>query len=173
VNKLFDHTKEAPMKRTILAVLMAVMVATPCFAQEVEDDGSVWSRTTIFAYPPETSSCTMPRLMGFYNGRVYKGHGETWMEVTNKDYASIYFVNIMGTMMFYWPEFYLSPIFPGMHKVGMLNIMSGSGIVFEWGIFLYAEGDDYPYKTIVRIGMHIHSLSKEEDGWVPPEDLTD
>ena len=27
------------MKKTILAVLMVVMIATPCFAQEVEPDG--------------------------------------------------------------------------------------------------------------------------------------
>jgi hypothetical protein len=31
--------KEAHMKKTILVVLLAVMIATPCFAQEIETDG--------------------------------------------------------------------------------------------------------------------------------------
>ena len=42
--------KETCMKKTILAVLMVVLVATPCFAQEVESDeiltleGTFWQR---------------------------------------------------------------------------------------------------------------------------------
>ena len=61
------------MKKTILIVLMAVMVATPCFAQEVETDanfslhGTQWEVTPI----TETDLITDHSLLSFYHDQVY------------------------------------------------------------------------------------------------------
>ena len=38
------------MKKTILGILMVVMVATPCFAQEVEPDGLFSLDGTLWRY---------------------------------------------------------------------------------------------------------------------------
>ena len=70
------------MKKTILVVLMAVMVATPCLAQEIETDGLFSIEGTLWGYcvirfgivnyggwlPFIVPNC---ENMGFYQGTVY------------------------------------------------------------------------------------------------------
>jgi hypothetical protein len=70
------------MKKTILVVLMAVMAATPCLAQEVETDGifslhgTVWQalpiKLQILPYPWIVPDPTLPSFW-FYDGKVYRG----------------------------------------------------------------------------------------------------
>ena len=58
------------MKKTFLVVLMVVIIATPCFAQEIEPDGlftigdTKWLAINPF-YPINLS------YFGFHNGQVY------------------------------------------------------------------------------------------------------
>jgi hypothetical protein len=56
------------MKRTILAVLVAVMVATPCFAQEVNPNGLFSPDGTIWGIVDEGFSALR---MGFADGLIY------------------------------------------------------------------------------------------------------
>ena len=68
------------MKRTILAVLMVVMVSTPCLAQEIETDGlfsiegTLWDvcditiQLSLSIDQPFNVECYR---MGFYQGTVY------------------------------------------------------------------------------------------------------
>jgi hypothetical protein len=73
--------KEAHMKKLILAVLMAVMLATPCFAQEVEPEGifslhgTLWQTlptgVQLLPFPP--SLVPIDWEFGFYGGEVYPG----------------------------------------------------------------------------------------------------
>jgi len=71
--------KEALMKRTILVVLMAVLITTPCLAQEVETDGILsiegtrwdccgrgFATIEPFIIPPRCFN------IGFYKGRSYR-----------------------------------------------------------------------------------------------------
>ena len=66
------------MKKTILVVLMAVMVATPCFAQEVKPEGifsiegTLWqSLPTGVQLLPFPSLVPIDWVFGFYGGEVY------------------------------------------------------------------------------------------------------
>ena len=71
------------MKRTILVVLIAVMIATPCFAQEIEPDGLFSLDGTLWKFfRPEIQFGTtygQPYFyigvnsgeVGFYQGSVY------------------------------------------------------------------------------------------------------
>ena len=66
------------MKKTILVVLMVLMIATPCIAQEIEPEGmfsiegTLWTTCGIpfFTTPPFV---WLPKCynMGFYEGAVY------------------------------------------------------------------------------------------------------
>ena len=63
------------MKRTILLVLMAIMISTTCFAQEIEPegllgvDGTLWQSVKSFGNVDYTFKITY----GFVNGQVYFG----------------------------------------------------------------------------------------------------
>ena len=60
------------MRKTILLVLMAIMIVTPCMAEEVEPDGifslhgTSWKAIIIAPYG------VWERGLGFYKGRVYE-----------------------------------------------------------------------------------------------------
>lgn len=67
------------MKKTILAVLMAVLIATPCFAEEVEPEGifslegTLWNVCSVFFPPldPYGIEVTCDLDYGFHHGIVY------------------------------------------------------------------------------------------------------
>jgi hypothetical protein len=67
------------MKRTILAVMMAVMIATPCFSQEIEPDGLFSIEGTLWkALPIGVQIFPLPGIwdtedlqFGFFGGEVY------------------------------------------------------------------------------------------------------
>jgi hypothetical protein len=58
------------MKKIILAVLMAVMITTPCFAQEVEPEGlfSIEGTSWLIVYFRDVY---LKYYFGFYEGDVY------------------------------------------------------------------------------------------------------
>ena len=71
-----NNQKEgSDMKKTIIAILMVVMVATPCFAQEVETDGlfsidgTLWE-ADIERYPEVIEKVEFLQF-GFFQGKVY------------------------------------------------------------------------------------------------------
>jgi hypothetical protein len=65
------------MKKTILALLMVALVATPCFAQEVETDGIFTIEETRWGFCEISVATVFPWVlpscgsMGFYQGTVY------------------------------------------------------------------------------------------------------
>jgi hypothetical protein len=69
------------MKKTILVILMAVMIATPCLAQEVEPEGlfslngTLWNICSIAFFPepimPPFVEIACGEEMGFYQGKAY------------------------------------------------------------------------------------------------------
>ena len=73
------------MKKTISAVLMVVIVSTPCFAQEIEPDGlfsidgTEWqiSPIGVVIFPfPWIYLNSAGLNFGFYGGKVYGGYEE-------------------------------------------------------------------------------------------------
>ena len=63
------------MKKTILAVLMVVIVSTPCFAQEGESiEGTIWEVLPIGLRIFPTPGIWIPGDLefGFYDGKVYQ-----------------------------------------------------------------------------------------------------
>ena len=67
------------MRKTILAVLVVVMLATPCFAQEIEPDGLFSIEGTLWrALPIGIQIFPLPGIwatedlqLGFYGGKAY------------------------------------------------------------------------------------------------------
>ena len=63
------------MKRTVLVVLMVLLVATPCLAQEVDSiEGTIWEVLPIGLRIFPTPGIWIPGDLefGFYDGKVYQ-----------------------------------------------------------------------------------------------------
>ena len=140
------------MKKTIMLVLMAVILATPCFAQDVEPEGifsiegTRWEALPmgvhISPFPPSLEPIDWG--FGFYGGEVYGYHTYFCIDMI---VCSIFFVGINpGAGGGSLPQYFgiLQPI--------------GIGIVFE----IYARGFIPPDLTV---GI----LIKTNDNWKPPE----
>ena len=62
------------MKKTILVVIMAILIATSCFAQEVEPDGifslhgTVWQAEQVLWLLPPQGIVPSDYEVGFYGG---------------------------------------------------------------------------------------------------------
>ena len=63
------------MKKTILVIILAIMSATPCFAQEVESiEGTIWEVLPIGLqiFPRPGIWIAVDLEFGFYDGTVYQ-----------------------------------------------------------------------------------------------------
>jgi hypothetical protein len=151
------------MKKTILAVLMAVMVATPCFAQEIETDGLFsLSGTNWTALPISMMIFPIPLLpwpidigasWGFYGGEVYP---ISFRAATNSFYVDM----LVASIFMYVRE--AAGIVVGPY------IEIGFGIMQPIGIGLmttYYKEERNPVPIIVTV-----LLIKTDDNWTPPED---
>ena len=153
------------MKRTILIILMAVMIATPCLAQEIEPDGmfslhgTKWNPLlgiVILPFPwifPPTSDDFW--AYGFYNGEVYP-------RLTSSNVINSFYVDMIVASFFVSRREYLTG-FP----VRSLTTDIGIGIMQPMGIgmmTLYSktEGDLLPFLTM-------QLLIKTDDNWIPPD----
>ena len=69
------------MRKIILSLLMVALVATPCFAEEIETDGlfsiegTLWrvqvSGIHITPYPPYVEAFGIVALLGFSDGKMF------------------------------------------------------------------------------------------------------
>ena len=151
------------MKKTTLAVLIVLMVAlvaTPCFAQEVEPDGmfsiegTLWRSHEIlfFTFPPFV--IVGSDEMGFYKGKVYyyKTYGGQYFPIERSSYIDLLMVSIA-----YGIEGILGE---GRMSLAIMQPI-GIGVRISSGIINFSPLK-IPFFTI-------GTLYKIEDGWTPPD----
>ena len=141
------------MKKTILVVLMAVMIATPCFAQEVEPEGifsiegTRWEALPmgihISPFPPSLEPIDWG--FGFYGGEVYPSGGYSF-------YIDMLVCSIFSVE--YGPGATSRPV---VFYMGILQPI-GIGMVIRWYMA-------YPNQFYLAISI----LIKASDNWAPPE----
>jgi hypothetical protein len=146
------------MKKAILIVLMLVLVATPCFAQEVETDGLFSIEGTLWVFcsidiafslfvPPFIAispKCPDELTMGFYQGTVYRcyANGDDCLPSERLGYIEFpLFSIVIGPGLLNFELFILQPSGFGLH----------TGIGF------------HPLFGIYRIG----AMFKVNDNWTP------
>jgi len=148
------------MKRTILAVLMAVMVFTPCLAQEVETDGlfsidgTLWTRCgiSISDIEPSFSPPSCWGLVGFDQGNVYSCMDEGNSCTSNESsYIDLLVVSIVT-----WRSY-------GPSTSKGLYILQPSG----FGVFtsFFRSFSPHPRENVYSTGI----MFKVQDDWTPPE----
>jgi len=160
------------MKKTILVLLIAVMTATPCLAQEIHPDGifsiegTLWESLPIglyiFPYPWLTSDVEC--RVGFYGGGVYLCSSPCSYLGSS---PSSFYVDILGCSVFY--------IEGGVHS-SLGQLPSYFGIFQPIGIGMVVKSafrdgppDLFPYIPNLFPSISIALLIKTEDNWKPPE----
>jgi hypothetical protein len=146
------------MKRTILAVLMVVMIAIPCLAQEIGPDGifsiggTVWQAlpigVQILPYPGIWPTDDLE--FGFDGGQVYPGG----IPQNNSFYIDMLVCSVFSYRRQSGPGGGTSPFYFG--------ILQPTGI----GILVQRYSQIYP-KTLLFINIAL--LIKTDDNWAPPE----
>lgn len=138
------------MKKTILIGLMAVMLATPCFAQEIEPAGIFSLHGTLWqALPTGLQILPSPSLVpldwefGFYGGKVHPYSTSFYIDML---VCSIFWAMHTGAGGGFYTQYFgiLQPI--------------GIGIVVEY------SAAPFPQKPLT-VGLVI----KVSDNWTPPE----
>ena len=142
------------MKKTILILLIAVMLATPCFAQEVEPEGifslhgTVWQSLPmgvhILPFPPSLESIDWE--FGFYGGKAY-----------NSVRTPGFYIDMLVCSIFYLEDYHVGggyfPLYFGiLQPIGM-------GMVVQY------IGAPIPNNKDLTVGWVI----KVSDNWTPPE----
>ena len=145
------------MKRTILVILMLVMFATPCLAQEVETDGmfsierTEWVSLTVgIMILPFPFPVNMEERVGFYDGEVYPFR----ISVTKSYYvdmglASIYMYNGQSCSR------------TGCSERMSFGIMQPNGVGVTT---MVAVTSDRPIFSLA-----IAVINKADDDWTPPD----
>ena len=147
------------MKKTILVILIAFMVATPCFAQEVEPEGiftiggTIWQTIEmceISLFPFEINFPIEAEVssIGFYGGEVYS------------DWSSLgcFYIDMLVCSVFRCGGF-----MPQQRRVV-------SGILFpSLGVGIVGESWMKPYGEPFRNHLTIQQLNKADDNWTPPD----
>jgi hypothetical protein len=118
------------MKRTILAVLMVVMVATPCLAQELEPEGNFSIEGTRWIVGDGNEGGLQ---LGFYQRKIY------WVYVYEDGCEQAYRVGehigdggwYLGLGMFFLFETYGRTIPRIGLTFGFLNPITGAGVMFS------------------------------------------
>ena len=112
------------MKKTILVMLMAVMIATPCLAQEIEPEGifsvhgTIWQQYLQITILPIPSIHSTDFKRHFYGGRVYD-HDEV--------YTRGFYVDLLAVSF----SFYFSP---WGNEIGIMLPAIGRGISMEFAL---------------------------------------
>jgi len=144
------------MKKTILAVLMVVIVSTPCFAQEGESiEGTIWEvlpvGLRIFPTPGIWISGDLE--FGFYDGKVY----QNLSPIENSSYEDrlgfIVFSTANSPVSTQAIGDVIEPLYFGILQP------TGMGIVFMGDISIFPPG------LFIKMGL----LIKTGDNWIPPE----
>ena len=142
------------MKRTILAVVIAVMVVTPCLAQKVEADEQFSIEETMWAvYGISNGLSTRSKQMGFYQGRVYELGSVSifWLSPSYLNYIDTPVLSIAyNTDLRRWgrDRYVMLPIGFGVYRE--VRYSPKFGLRFEIGI-MFKEDDDWsPYDQSIR-----------------------
>ena len=154
------------MKKIILAVLMVVMVATPCFAQEVETEGifsiegTLWSgcetgcTKEVGDGPPECDfSCE--GTTGFYQGKMYSCNETRCLSYSTKTYFDSPLISIVNFRTRY-------------DVVGMRSYIlqpSGFGVYTELGCYERFPYLPFPTTRYCYFGIGIYF--KVDNNWSP------
>ena len=154
------------MKKTILVVLMVSLVATTCFAGEVETDGffsiedTRWSVYTMrfgILFPiPVFLIGPVNYTVGFHQGKVYRCFEEDECEV-HPDYSYIDspVVSIVTFSAFSFPV------------IGSWGV--GLGILQSSGLGVYTEFTCILEYLVIGFVSNIDIMFKIEDNWTPPD----
>lgn len=149
------------MKKTILAVLMAVMIATPCLAQEVEPEGMFSIEGTLWeTLPIGLQILPFPFIwpmndlqIGFYGGEVYLDGSKRFVE--NSFYA----------------DMLVCSVFSGSYKNTSIGYVGSSvwysGILQPVGIGM-VFGITFGGGAITVPMIHVALLIKTDNNWTPP-----
>ena len=152
------------MRKTILVVLMALVFATPCFAQEIETDGplsiegTLWRACNIIFITLPSGVVTGCTLMGFHQDVVY-----FCTETTEcNPYPSFTYLDSP----------LISIVFNTMSGVGSvgfeLYIMQPMG----FGVFMgsaFGWEDPSSASQVFLFAARAGILFKVNDNWTPPE----
>ena len=147
------------MKKIILVTLMAVMVATPCFAQEIEPEGifslhgTEWQAlptgVKLLPLPPSLEPLKFDSVFNFYGGRVYPEKGGDG----------------------FYLDMLVCSIFHGYRHRWQGGTYRWFGVLQPIGIGIVAESFVYyspPYFTPLHYELRIGLLIKASDNWAPP-----
>ena len=146
------------MKKTILVALIAVMVSTPCFAQEVETDGmfsiegTKWETLISFSLFP--FPWPMPKFsIGFWGGGVYV------TPYLNTEITESFYVDMLGASIFMYKK-ESSPLRVRETEIGFGIIQSIGVGFFTW--YWHSWGSGFP-KNILVMALIIRT----NDNWTP------
>ncbi|MCK5010301.1 MAG: hypothetical protein KAS98_07440 [Deltaproteobacteria bacterium] len=152
------------MKKAILVVLMVVMIATPCLAQEIEPegilsiDGTLWQALPIGIqiFPLPQIWTTNDLKFGIYGGKVY---------LYDLRRESSFYVDILGLGVFY---------IEGTTAAGGHRRPSYFGLLQSIGIGMVVEIQPYCLFyyhgcNITSVEIRVGILTKTDDNWTPPE----
>ena len=156
------------MKQTILVALIAVMVATPCLAQEVEPDGlfslhgTKWVTMEVFMELPWIRASYDSFYLGFYNKQTYfSDDGIQWNDQGIYEWNS--YVDL-GLISFINLSMMTGPGFDFRIAVTPLGV----GTIMSFGIIIYQGTPPFPQPRNafwLRIGLMI----KLDNDWTPPD----
>ena len=151
------------MKKTVLVLLMTVMVATPCFAQEVEPErpfsieGTVWKALPIGLqiFPVPGIWNTDDLQFGFYGSTVYPG-----LEPDEDSFCiNMLMFSIFSTCT---PSITTQQGGVGVYSTNYYGILQPIGI----GMVVRVHESYYPFPDI-----SIALLIKTGVRFIPPEEL--
>lgn len=165
------------MKKTILALLIAVMTATPCLAQEIEPEGMFSTEGTLWEECGITYSCCLPSIgwgcyksgWGFYQGTAYRWgqsprDGEFFSPQPNCIYIDSPIISIVYYSTFIENDENTSTF---MSRMAIIQ-PSGVGVFTNFG-FTILKNEIFNFLPIVRRAIWIGIIHKIEDDWTPPE----
>ena len=143
------------MRNTILGILIVTLVATPCFAQEVEPDGLFSIGGTLWRFGTEITFSTRPPFLhinninaelGFHQGTIYRCSEDDCKLLPDVSYMDSPVLSIAYSFdSFGFGLIVLQPI--------------GLGITTYFGTF-FPGGPGFFYS--------ITMMFKVEDNWTPP-----
>ena len=149
------------MKRTILALLIVALIATPCLGQEVESDGlfslhgTKWVPLTAililpfpWVFPPNFED---DFAYGFHSGVVYPG-------LSSRFITTSFYVDMIVASFFMYRAIDTEPYHPGFEAISF-GILQPIGV----GVMIvYEKASGF----VPFVGVMI--LIKIDDNWTPP-----
>jgi hypothetical protein len=165
-----DNLKGGPVKKTILAVLMILTIATPCFAQDEKPDkpfsieGTQWQSLPIgmIIFPITAVGPIDPYEVGFYDGKVYF-HGYIYggFQYEPADEKRSFYMDMLVASIFMYSGRNCQ-MSDGCWDYIVFGIMQPIGV----GVMTTSNGVPIPDSVGAAI------LVKTNDNWVPEEDVS-